>query len=165
MLVLAEAPALLVGLEQSTFAAGIRQSPWAYPAANVGHIAGLFLFAGAISVMDLALLGVFRGAAAAKIVVWARRGAIAALILLLATGAILFTAEASHVAMNPVFQIKALLIALGLANALLIGPPLRRALAETPAAEPFPQRLRWAAGLSLMVWLSVAICGRLIAYF
>ena len=39
--VLAEAPQLLIALEQSPFAAAIRQSTWAYPAANVGHILAL----------------------------------------------------------------------------------------------------------------------------
>ena len=32
------ASAIFVALEQSGFAAAIRQSPWLYPAANVGHI-------------------------------------------------------------------------------------------------------------------------------
>lgn len=162
---LAEAPALLVALEQSAFAAAIRQSVWAYPAANVGHIVALFLFASAVSVMDLALLGALRAAAPAKIVRFARRAAIGGLLLMAATGSILFTAEASHVIMNPVFQVKAGLIGLGLANALLVGPPLRRALEETPPSEPFPVRLRAAAAFSLLIWISVAACGRLIAYF
>ncbi len=48
-----EAPALFVALEQSAFAAAIRQSIWIYPLANVGHIVGLFCFAGALAVMDL----------------------------------------------------------------------------------------------------------------
>jgi hypothetical protein len=50
------APAIFVALEQSGFAAAIRQSPWLYPAANVGHIVFLVLFAGAIAVMDVRLL-------------------------------------------------------------------------------------------------------------
>ena len=84
---------------------------------------------------------------------------------MLATGSILFTAEASHVAMNPVFQIKLALIAAGLLNAALIGPLLRRTLDEVPPPVGFPLRLRAAAAMSLMIWLSVAGCGRLIAYF
>lgn len=162
---LAEAPAFLIELEQSAFAAAIRQSVWAYPLANVGHILALFLFAGAISVMDLTLLGVLGGAKAAGIVVQSRRAAIGFLLLMLATGSVLFAAEASHVAMNPVFQVKVGLIAFGLLNALSSGPPLRRALAKTPALAPFPPRLRVAAAVSLLTWLSVAACGRLIAYF
>ena len=39
------------------------------------------------------------------------------------------------------------------------------ALDETPAFEPLPARVRAAAVLSLAIWVSVAACGRLIAYF
>ena len=162
---LAEAPAFLVAIEQSSFALAIRQSVWAYPAANVGHILALFLFAGAVCVMDLALLGVVRAANPVAIVRGARRATMAALLFMVATGSILFAAEASHVAMNPVFQIKLGLIALGLLNAVLIGPSLRRTLDEIPPPVAFPLRLRAAAAMSLMIWLSVAACGRLIAYF
>jgi hypothetical protein len=162
---LADAPALLIAIEQSSFALGIRQSVWAYPAANVGHILALFLLAGAVCVMDLALLGVVRAANPVAVVRGARRAAIVALLLMLATGSILFAAEASHVAMNPVFQIKLGLITFGILNAALIGPLLRRTLDEVPPPVAFPLRVRTAAAMSLMIWLSVAACGRLIAYF
>ena len=162
---LAEAPEFLLAIEQSAFAAAIRQSLWAYPAANVGHILALFFFAGAISIMDLTLLGALRGANAAGIVRKSRRTAIGALLLMLATGSVLFAAEASHVAMNPVFQVKLALIGFGTLNALATGPPLRRTLAAPALSTPFPMRLRVAAALSLLTWLSVAGCGRLIAYF
>ena len=110
---LAEAPAFLIAIEQSAFAAAVRQSLWAYPAANVGHILALFLFAGAVSIMDLTLLGALRGAKPATIVLLSRNAAIGGLLLMMATGSVLFAAEASHVAMNPVFQIKAALIGFG----------------------------------------------------
>lgn len=162
---LADAPAFLVAIEQSSFALAIRQSVWAYPAANVGHILSLFLFAGAACVMDLALLGIVRAVNPVAVVRGARRATIAALLLMLATGSILFAAEASHVAMNPVFQTKLALIAAGLLNAALIGPLLARTLDEMPPPAAFPFRLRAAAAMSLTIWLSVAACGRLIAYF
>ena len=53
------APAIFRAIEASSFAAGIRASSWAYMAANVGHILSLTIFAGAIAVMDLRMLGVF----------------------------------------------------------------------------------------------------------
>jgi hypothetical protein len=81
------------------------------------------------------------------------------------TGSVLFTAEASHVAMNRVFQIKAVLIALGVVNALLAARPLDAVLDKLPAFEPLPARVRLAAVASLLIWISVAACGRLIAYF
>jgi hypothetical protein len=162
---LAEAPQVLIALEQSGLGAAIRQSVWIYPAANVGHILALTLFAGSVAVMDARLIGAFAAAPPAAIVRPARRMAMAALALMALTGGVLFTAEASHVAMNPVFQIKAALIGLGLANALLVAGPALRALDEMPAFAPLPARVRLSAMLSLAIWLSVAACGRLIAYF
>ena len=163
--VLAEAPQLLIALEQSGLAAAIRQSTWAYPAANVGHILALTLFAGAVTVMDARLLGAFAAAPPASVVRPARRAAMLGLLLMLATGFVLFAAEASHVAMNPVFQIKMGLIGLGVLNAVLVGRALAAALDGMPAFAPMPARIRLAALASLAIWLSVAACGRLIAYF
>jgi hypothetical protein len=160
-----EAPQIFISLEQSAFAAAIRQSVWGYPAANVGHILALTLFAAAVAVMDARLLGAFAAAPPASIVYPARRAAMLGLALMALTGSVLFAAEASHVAMNPVFQIKAALIALGILNALLIARSLRGVLDDAPAFKPLPARIRLAAGLSLAIWVSVAACGRLIAYF
>jgi hypothetical protein len=38
-------------------------------------------------------------------------------------------------------------------------------LADPPPRVPLPTRVRLSALLSLMIWISVAACGRLIAYF
>jgi hypothetical protein len=160
-----DAPQFLQALEQSGIAAAIRQSTWTYATANVGHILALTLFAAAVAIMDLRLLGAFAASPPAAVVRPARRMAIVGLLLMAATGFLLFAAEATHVASNPVFQIKAALIGLGIVNALLVARVLAPALDETPALTPLPARVRLAAGLSLAIWLSVAACGRLIAYF
>ena len=44
-----DAPAIFVALEQSGFAAAIRQSRWLYPFANIGHVVALVAFAGAVA--------------------------------------------------------------------------------------------------------------------
>jgi hypothetical protein len=67
--------------------------------------------------------------------------------------------------MNPVFQVKVGLIALGVLNALAVAGP---AVAKMHGARPeagIPQRARFGAGLSLAIWIAVAASGRLIAYF
>ena len=108
------APAIFVALEQSDFAAAIRQSPWLYPAANVGHIVFLTLFAGAIAVMDVRLLGGLSATAPGPLLARTRNVALAALAGMAVTGSLMFSAEASHLALNPVFQLKAVLFAAGL---------------------------------------------------
>lgn len=160
-----DAPQFLIALEQSGLGAAIRQSVWLYPAANVGHILALTLFAGGVVAMDLRLLGAFAAAPPAAIVRPARRLAMVGFAFLLLTGSILFTAEASHVATNRVFQVKAGLIALGLLNALLVHRPLRSAMEGAAAFAPLPAAVRFSALLSLAIWICVAACGRLIAYF
>jgi Family of unknown function (DUF6644) len=160
-----DAPQFLQALEQSGFASAVRQSSWAYLTANVGHILALAVFAAAVAIMDLRLLGAFSATPPAGVVRPARRVAMLALLLMAATGFVLFAAEATHVAGNGVFQVKAVLIALGVVNALLVARALGPALDATPPCKPLPGRVRAAAALSLGIWLSVAACGRLIAYF
>jgi hypothetical protein len=160
-----DAPALLIALETSGFGQAIRQSTWLYPGANVTHVVALAVFAGAVTVMDLRLLGAFQATPPGRVVRPAQRVAVIALLALAATGFLLFTAEASHVWSNPVFRVKAILVGLGIANALAVQRVLGRELDGTAANAPLPLRVRVAAAASLAIWLSVAAAGRLIAYF
>ena len=160
-----DAPAIFIALEHSHFAAAIRQSGWLYPAANVGHIISLVIFASAVAVMDVRLLGGFAAIAPARLIDQARWFAVAALVGMAATGFMLLAAEASHLALNPMFQIKAMLVAAGLANAALYEFWLRPTLKEIAPGVPIPSRARTAAVFSIGIWLAVAACGRSIAYF
>jgi len=159
------APAIFVALEQSGFAAAIRQSPWLYPAANIGHIVSLVFFAGAVAVMDVRLLGGFAATAPGRLLARARTFAIAALAGMAVTGFLLFSAEASHLAVNPVFQLKAALVGAGIVNVALYEFLARREVDKLLPGASMPARARIAGLLSLVIWVAVAACGRSIAYF
>ena len=94
-----------------------------------------------------------------------RSGGIAGLGLLALTGAMLFTAEASHVVLNGAFLIKVALIALALLNVAWVEALVVPRIAGLPPLTPLPAPARYAAVASLVLWLAVAICGRAIAYF
>jgi hypothetical protein len=158
------APAFLVALEASEFGTFIRQSIWVYPSANVAHVVAIALFAGAIAVMDVRMMGGMTGSDPVRVVRGARRVAIAALIAVILSGAVLFTAEASHVALNTVFQIKMALVAFGLVHALFLGGRAVRALDGLGPQAPMPGFTRFAGALSMLTWLSVVGLGRYIAY-
>jgi hypothetical protein len=160
-----EAPAIFVALEQSGLGQAIRQSVWIYPVANVGHIVSLVVFAGSVAVMDVRLLGGLSATVPGQVVAKARRFAVAAFIAMVLTGFILFTAEASHVAMNPVFQIKVVLIGAALLNFVTFELGAKRAVLGLPPGAAMPPRAKFAAALSLGLWIAVATCGRSIAYF
>lgn len=159
------APALFVALEASALGAMIRQSRWLYMTANVGHIVALLLFAGAVAVMDIRLAGGLAATAPGPLLRRARRFAITGFVLLVLSGAVLFAAEASHVVLNRVFQIKAALIVLGLLNVAWVEFMVVPQIAHLPPLTPLPAAARRGAVASLAVWLAVAICGRAIAYF
>ena len=159
------APAIFVALEQSGFAAAIRQSSWLYPAANIGHIVSLTFFAGAIAVMDVRLLGGLAATAPGPLLARARLIAVAALAGMAVTGFLLFSAEASHLALNPVFQLKAILVVAGLINVAIYELWAKRAVAQLAPGAAMPARAKVAGLLSLGIWVAVAACGRSIAYF
>jgi hypothetical protein len=159
------APALFVALEQSDFAAAIRQSTWLYPAANIGHIVSLTFFAGAVGVMDVRLIGGLAATAPGRLLARARSFALAALLGMAVTGAVLFSAEASHLVLNPAFQWKVALVAAGLINVAIYEFWARRAVERLAPGASMPARAKIAGILSLGIWVAVAACGRGIAYF
>jgi len=160
-----EAPAIFVALEQSGLGAAVRESAWLYPIANVGHIVSLVIFAGAVTVMDVRLLGGFAATAPGRVFTRARRWTIAGFALMVVTGFFLFTAEASHMIMNPVFQIKVAIIGVALANVALFEFVAKRAVIDLAAGAAMPTRAKVAGLLSIGLWLVAAACGRSIAYF
>lgn len=160
----AAAPQWLIALEASGAGAAIRQSVWIYPAANVAHVVSIVLFAGAVAVIDLTLLGVLRPSGRLRVLAGARRWAMTFFALVVATGLVLFVAEASHVALNRVFQVKLVLIGLALMNGLLLGARAEAAITRLSDDALVPGMARAAAMASLALWVTVVALGRYIAY-
>jgi hypothetical protein len=158
------APAIFVTLEASAIGAAIRQSTWIYMAANVGHIVALVVFAGAVAIMDVRMAGALAATSPGYVLKTARRVAIAAFVGLLFTGVMLFTAEASHVIMNPVFQFKLALIGLALLNIAWFEYVTAPKVKALPPLAPLPVAARRAGFISIGLWIAVAAAGRTIAY-
>ncbi|AOB25431.1 MULTISPECIES: hypothetical protein [Bordetella] len=155
-------PAWAALLEASTLGAWMRGSPWAYPVVNLAHLLGLVLLVGAMLLLDLRLLGLGRRFALADVSAVLTPLAAGGLLLQLASGALLFSADAAPLSGNALMQYKAAGIALGVANALLFRALWGARLAGWDSRPPPWGRLQ--AALSLLLWLAVATLGRLIAY-
>ena len=154
--------ALAAALEASSLGAWMRGSDWAYPVANLAHLLGLVLLIGPMLLLDLRLLGAARQypvrALTATLTPWAMAG----LLLLLPSGAMMFTADAGPLLGNSLLQVKLLLIALGIANALAFRWLWSTSLDDWDRVPPLAGRLQ--AALSALCWLAAATLGRLIAY-
>ena len=143
----------------SPFAEWAVSSPLAYPAANTIHVLALVLLLGGIGLVDLRMLGAFRSLPmqplARAIVPIAATG----VLILAASGSILFASDAEALARNGTFRLKLVLIAVALANVLLF-----RWLYGAAPGDPLPRGARALALVSLLLWATIAVAGRLIAY-
>jgi hypothetical protein len=143
-------------IEASALGRAARGGDWLYPLANLAHLLGLVLLVGGIGIVDLRLAGVFRALPLPALSRALTPLALGGLVLLGASGAVLFAADARSLAHSVQFRAKLVLIALALANAGLFRLWWR-------GGEP-GRGLRAMALLSLAAWLAVATLGRLIAY-
>lgn len=151
---------ILVGLEGSALAAGLRQSTWLYPLVNAGHIVGLALLFGAIVPLDLRLLGLWRDVPLTTLLRVLVPVSAAGLAVAATAGLLLFMTDARDYAASGYFQAKMALLGLGLANAGLF-----RLLRRRGAAEGRGKGLPLVGAASLGIWLAVIVFGRLIGYF
>jgi hypothetical protein len=152
-------PDILQLLERSSFGLLIRDAVLIYPIANVVHVLAVLVFFASVAIMDLRVLGALRDDAAEAVIARFRPVAITAFCVLLLSGIVLFTPEASAIIKNPSFQIKLALIAIGLLNVLWLERALRGGYPGMTA-----RGARVPAALSLVVWIGVAAAGRYIAY-
>jgi hypothetical protein len=141
------------------FADWAASSAYAYPAANTVHVLALVLLLGGIGLVDLRTIGLFRGLPLQPLSKALVPLAATGVLILAASGSILFVADAKSLAANGTFQLKLVLVALALANVVLF-----RALFGRVVSDPPPVAAKLLALVSLLLWLGVAIAGRLIAY-
>lgn len=153
----------VIALENSALGEWMRSSAWAYPAVNLIHVGGLVLLLGSMLLLDLRLLGAGRAAisleAAGSILTPL---AVVGLASMLASGFLLFSADAGPLTQNPLFLPKITLVALGVANALVFRWRWPARVLYEMVVPPSGARMQAAA--SLMIWVVAAALGRLLAY-
>ena len=157
---------LFAALEATALARTLRDSVWAYPLVNAGHIFGVALLVGAIVPLDLKVLGLWRSLPLGPLWHVLSRTAGAGLALAATCGVLLFITRASEYAASSLFLGKMAAVALGIANALAV----RRFASASRFSTAHEigrsgARLRVAAALSLLAWLTALALGRLVGYF
>lgn len=159
----------LAALEGSSLGQAMRQWLWLYPSVEVVHLVGIGLLFGSIALLDLRLLGLSRGISvrtlARHVLPWTG----GAFILIIPSGLAMFTAHATEFVQSEVFVIKMLLILAAGANAALFHTMTFRTADVWDSEEmrklPPPASARAAGAISLLLWICVIACGRLLAYF
>ena len=156
-------------LEASGLGQAMRQWLWLYPAVEIGHLVGVGLLFGSIAVFDLRLLGVGRHISVRALARHTLPWTAASFLLIVPSGLMMFTAHAGDFISSPVFALKMCLIMAAAANAALFYTMTFRT-ADVWDSDDMrklgpPPSARAAGAISLLVWISVVACGRLLAYF
>ena len=152
-------------IDQTALSQWIKITGWVVPTVQTIHILAIAVVASSALMLDLRLAGLF----------WANRPVEAVkarflpliwwpLLVLLATGVIMITAEPARSLKNPAFQLKmTLLIAALVVTWLFQFLHRRNAALAMSAARARAQRA--LAIVSILLWSSIIFAGRWIAYF
>lgn len=159
----------LGALEASGLGQAMRQWLWLYPSVEIVHIVGIGLLFGSIAVLDLRLLGFSRTFSVRRLSGHVLPWTAASFILIVPSGFMMFTAHATEFIESEVFVLKMLLILAAGVNAALFHTITFRTADVWDTEEmrrlPPPPSARAAGAISLLLWISVIACGRLLAYF
>ena len=154
----------LGAIEASALGQAMRQWTWLYPAVETVHLAGIVLLVGSIAVLDLRLLGLGRSVPVRRLAGLVLPCAFASFALILPSGLALFVAHASDLIAHPTFAWKIALIFCAGINAAAFHAGVFRGAAAWDVDAPPPPAARLAGALSLLLWLAVIACGRMLAY-
>jgi hypothetical protein len=155
---------LLAALAATPLSATMRTDPWLYPLIEIVHIAAFAVLVGSVVLFDLRVLGFARALPVAALGRHLLRWALASVVLVVPAGLLLFSAHPVELANNRVFQLKLALIALAGLNALAFHLLPYRSVAAWEGERRAPPLARVGAALSILLWLGVISCGRLLAY-
>ena len=159
----------LGALEASGLGRAMREWLWLYPSVEIVHIVGIGLLFGSIAVLDLRLLGFSKTMSVRRLASHVLPWTAASFLLIVPSGLLMFTAHATDFISSPVFVIKLCLIMLAGVNAALFHAIAMRTANVWDTEEmrdlPPPPSVRLAGAASLLIWISVIACGRLLAYF
>jgi hypothetical protein len=151
-------------IEGTAFAVAMRQSLWLYPIVEIVHLAGIALLFGSIAILDLRLLGLSRDVPVRRLAAHVLPWTAAAFLLIVPSGLAMFAAHASEFIASPLFALKMGLIFSAGVNAALFHAGAMRGVSDWDANRAPPLAARAAGALSLLFWLAVIACGRLLAY-
>jgi hypothetical protein len=142
------------------------ESVLAYPIVLSTHLACIALFGGMILMTNLRLLGLtFKSVTITGMVTslrpWKRGGG----VVMITTGLLLATSEAETYAPNPFFWTKMVVLGLIGVHALIFRPIVYNQTQELDRSPVIPTKAKVAAILSLSLWTTMFVMGRLIAYW
>jgi len=154
----------LAWIERSALATAMRQELWLYPSVEIVHIWGFVMLVGSIAMLDLRLLGLSSLVPVRELARHLLPWTLGALLLIVPSGLMMFIAHADDFITNRAFVLKLTLIFAAAINAVFFHLGPYRSVDRWNVAVATPPSAKLHAALSLMIWMGVIACGRLLAY-
>lgn len=143
----------------------VHGSAWMFPVIETVHLFGIVVLVGAASVLDLRLMGLaFKDYTVSMLGqrflpwIW---GGFAVMVI---TGTLLFSSEATKMYGSDVFRAKMLMIAAAGINALVFHVLAYRSVGKWEHDPVAPLAARVAGVVSMLLWFGIVGAGRWIAY-
>jgi hypothetical protein len=152
-------------LAHTRVSVAMTESIWAFPIVESIHVLSLCLFLGMTTILDLRLLSlVMRDLTvfevANRLLPWTAVG----FVLMVVSGALTFLNAPVRYYENVFFRIKVAALLLAGLNVWVFHAGIWRTVATWDRDAVAPFRARLAAGLSLFLWATIVVAGRMIAY-
>jgi hypothetical protein len=154
-------------LQGSILGHAMRESGvWTYGVVNLVHILGVASLFGAVLVLDLRLLGLWRGISLSAITIPTVPIAATGFCIAATSGVCLFATRATEYDGNPFLYIKFSAIALGILNVIVLNlSPAWQAHRMRELSQREQSQLAAVGGISLFCWLTAIMAGRMIGYW
>ena len=138
--------------------------PWLWPACETLHFVGMALLIGIVGLLDLRMIGLFKGLPVGpleRLIPWGILGFLINLI----TGFLFFTGDPFQYIHNVAFWFKLAFIAAAGMNAFLFYVTgLHRAADATGAHQDVPLLAKVIGATSLFLWIGVMYWGRMLPF-
>jgi len=149
-------------MADTPWSVALHESLYGYPIVESIHVWALCLFVGMAVVLDLRLTGLSFTSVpvsqiARRILPWTTFG----FVLMVISGILLFYAIPVRSYQNIFFRVKLLLLVLAGINAWVFHPRGIQSWDKDPIP---PRSARFAGYASLVLWMTIIFCGRMIAY-
>lgn len=152
-------------LENTDVSVAIREGALLYPIIGGVHLLSIALFGGMVLASDIRLLGwglrkMPVSDVIAQLRVWKWVGGVVVIV----TGLLIAWCEPVKLYHSKSFWIKMILLALVAVHAAAFRGPVYGHPERLDKAEALPAAARWAALLSVLLWVGLIVSGRLIAF-
>jgi hypothetical protein len=152
-------------LEATSAGLMVRESPWGFPILVAIHLFGLTISAGVVVWLDLRLLGIsMRSQPVSRVYRRLMPIAFAGFAVMFVSGGLLLAGFATAAYANLYFRIKVAALLLAGVNALVYHRTIEMTIAQWDSAARPPLAARMAGLISLAVWTTVVLAGRMMSY-